>query len=188
MSGCPSVNELRHLLTDTRAEDTANSIELHLATCATCRDRLETLAGVEAVIPAHAGSRGRPRPDSSALRGAIESLRAMPDASSHSRQVAGSRLTRYPFLAQPERAENLGKLGGYEVRRVIGRGGMGVVFEAHDGVLKRLVAIKVLSPMAAMSEATKSRFLREAQAAAAIAHENIVPIYSVDVGTIRRFW
>ncbi len=48
-------------------------------------------------------------------------------------------------------------------------------------MLKRLVAIKVLSPMAAMSEATKSRFLRQAQAAAAIAHENIVPIYTVDV-------
>ncbi len=80
MSGCPSINELRQLLTDPRAAEGANSVELHLATCATCRERLETLAGVEVVIPANAGSRRGPRSDSSALRGAIESLRAMPEA------------------------------------------------------------------------------------------------------------
>ena len=46
MSGCPSVDELRRLLNDTRAAEGAgaNTIELHLATCVTCRERLETLS------------------------------------------------------------------------------------------------------------------------------------------------
>jgi serine/threonine-protein kinase len=185
MSGCLSVDELRQLLNDTRAAEgagVASSIELHLATCATCRERLETLSDVKAVVPAAGGSRvGSRRGDSSALRGAIEALRAMPEANLTAPQAGSSRSQQFSFLSPPDQPGSLGKLGAYDIRRVLGRGGMGVVFEAHDAVLKRPVAIKVLSPMASMSEATKSRFLREAQAAAAIAHENIVPIYTVDV-------
>ena len=57
---------------------------------------------------------------------------------------------------------------------------MGVVFEALDPTLKRTVAIKVLSPMAATGDDARGRFLREAQAAAALEHEHIVAIHAVD--------
>jgi serine/threonine-protein kinase len=76
---------------------------------------------------------------------------------------------------------HLGKLGQYDVLRVIGRGGMGVVFQARDRSLDRLVAIKVLTPGLAATGAARRRFAREAKAAAAVVHEHVVTIHAVDV-------
>jgi hypothetical protein len=73
----------------------------------------------------------------------------------------------------------LGRLGGYDVLQVIGRGGMGVVLKAFDRELKRLVAIKVLSPHLAQSALAKKRFIREAQAAAAVVHPHVLAIHQV---------
>jgi serine/threonine-protein kinase len=74
----------------------------------------------------------------------------------------------------------IGRIGGYEVSGVIGRGGMGVVFKAVDRPLNRNVAIKVLDPSLASIGAARQRFAREARAMAAISHEHVVPIYCVD--------
>ncbi|MBI1914270.1 MAG: serine/threonine protein kinase [Planctomycetes bacterium] len=71
------------------------------------------------------------------------------------------------------------KLGAYRVVREIGRGGMGVVLEAKDEELQRRVAIKVLARERAQDPAAKTRFMREARAAAAIDHENVVTIHHV---------
>jgi serine/threonine-protein kinase len=57
---------------------------------------------------------------------------------------------------------------------------MGVVFEGHDPALNRTVAIKVLAAVLAADEAARERFRREAQAAAALEHENIVAIHAID--------
>jgi tRNA A-37 threonylcarbamoyl transferase component Bud32 len=73
----------------------------------------------------------------------------------------------------------LGRLGGYRVLQVLGAGGMGVVFLAEDVQLKRQVALKVMKPEAARKPAARERFLREAQAAAALEHEHIVTIHHV---------
>ena len=67
----------------------------------------------------------------------------------------------------------------YEVEQEIGRGGMSVVFRARDRRLNRLVAIKVLPPELAYDPAIRTRFTREAQTAAQLAHGHIVPIYDV---------
>ena len=56
---------------------------------------------------------------------------------------------------------------------------MGIVFQAEDPKLKRLVALKAMRPGLALSPAAKQRFLREAQAAAAIEHDHIIGIYQV---------
>jgi hypothetical protein len=71
------------------------------------------------------------------------------------------------------------RLGAYRVVRVIGRGGMGVVVEAADDELRRRVAIKIMAPELATAETARARFVREARAAAAIDHTNVVPIYHV---------
>ena len=68
----------------------------------------------------------------------------------------------------------------YEVEGELGRGGMGIVYRARDTRLKRTVAVKLLPPELAYRTEIKSRFLREAEMAAQLAHPNIVPIYSVD--------
>jgi serine/threonine-protein kinase len=71
-------------------------------------------------------------------------------------------------------------LGKYEVRRELGRGAMGVVYEGYDPLIKRRVALKTIRPEHLHSEdaaAMLARFRREAQAAGRLSHPNIVPIY-----------
>ena len=76
----------------------------------------------------------------------------------------------------------LGRLGDYDVLAVIGRGGMGVVLKAYDRQLKRCVAIKLLAPHLAPSSLARQRFAREAQAAAAVVHPNVMAIHHVQSG------
>ena len=71
------------------------------------------------------------------------------------------------------------RLGEFELVREIGRGGMGVVYEAVQTGLNRRVAVKVLPAGFAADQTRLRRFTVEAQAAAAVAHPNIVPVYAV---------
>ena len=70
-------------------------------------------------------------------------------------------------------------LGKYRILEQIGRGGMGVVYKAHDTVLDRLVAIKVLAPHLTWDEEFVKRFLLEARTAARLKHPNIITIHDV---------
>jgi eukaryotic-like serine/threonine-protein kinase len=74
-----------------------------------------------------------------------------------------------------------GRLGDYRLKREIGRGGMGVVFEAEDTSLGRRVALKVLPFAAILNDKQLARFRNEAQAAARLHHPHIVPVYAVGV-------
>ena len=74
---------------------------------------------------------------------------------------------------------SLKRLGDFDLLREIGRGGMGVVYEARQVSLKRRVALKVLPPALGMSAQAKQRFEREAQAAAKLHHTNIVPVHAI---------
>src|SRR5271155_87276 len=69
-------------------------------------------------------------------------------------------------------------LGDFEVLRELGRGGMGVVFEARQVSLNRKIALKVLAGSLGLTSKAVIRFKREAEAAAKLHHTNIVPIYS----------
>ncbi|MAB83171.1 MAG: hypothetical protein CMJ24_07010 [Phycisphaerae bacterium] len=70
--------------------------------------------------------------------------------------------------------------GRYALQKVIGRGGMGEVYEAIDTTLGRTVAIKILRPEVAEDEARKARFDREAKALAALQHPGIVTIHAIE--------
>jgi len=96
---------------------------------------------------------------------------------------ASQRRTRIaewiPRLLTPAAGpDELGRLGCYRVLRVLGMGGMGLVFEAEDLTLKRLVALKVMNPESSSARA-RDRFLREAQAMAAVHHDHVVTVYQV---------
>jgi hypothetical protein len=84
------------------------------------------------------------------------------------------------FLAPPRACDELGRLGSYRVLNVLGHGGMGVVFKAEDPRLKRLVALKAMLPSVAANASAGQRFLREAQAMAAVKHDHVATIYQVD--------
>src|SRR5215470_3720428 len=79
----------------------------------------------------------------------------------------------------PAVAARLERLGDYRILREIGRGGMGVVYEAEQESLGRRVALKVLSAGALLDPKQVRRFEREAKAAARLHHTNIVPVFGV---------
>lgn len=89
-----------------------------------------------------------------------------------------------PTVAQRGRPPGVDVLprpfGRYELRQLLGRGGMGAVYLAHDPQLDRLVALKVPTPVAV--EGWRERFVAEARAAATLTHPNVCPVY--DVGEV----
>ncbi|MFT5429452.1 MAG: serine/threonine protein kinase [Myxococcota bacterium] len=111
---------------------------------------------------------------------------SFPDPATTTCDRDGSEL--YPELAEYTRDQS--KLAGcvlggrYVVRELLGEGGMGIVLRANHVFLNRDVAIKVLHPELTMVEDVRNRFLREAQAASAIRHPNIVEV--MDFGLTHR--
>jgi hypothetical protein len=90
-----------------------------------------------------------------------------------------------PLAPAPRPADVPETLGGYQLLKEIGRGGMGTVYLARQLSLDRKVALKVMKPQWANNPTFMARFTREAYAAAQLVHHNIVQIY--DVGTDRGF-
>ena len=73
------------------------------------------------------------------------------------------------------------RLADYTLRRMLGRGGMGVVYEAWEESMDRVVALKVLPPAIAADERATARFVREAQLAGRLSHPNVVGVYGMGV-------
>lgn len=103
------------------------------------------------------------------LRNVLPTVRAM-----HSPELA-----QVPIDGGTTTSEMGGCLGDYKILREIGRGGMGVVYEAEQISLQRRVALKILPFAAALDPRRLERFKNEAQAAAKLHHSNIVPVYAV---------
>jgi WD40 repeat protein/serine/threonine protein kinase len=82
-------------------------------------------------------------------------------------------------LAPARAPDVLGRLDHYDVLEVVGRGATGVVLKARDTKLQRIVAVKMLAPRLAASATARARFVREAQAAAAVRDDNVVAIHAV---------
>ena len=77
---------------------------------------------------------------------------------------------------------NIPDIGKYHILELVGEGAMGVVYKAKDSVLDRMVAVKVMNDAIARQDELRTRFLREAQAAASLQHPNVVSIY--DLGEV----
>ena len=85
------------------------------------------------------------------------------------------------FLDPSDKPGALGRLDHYDVLAVVGQGGMGLVLKALDEVLQRVVAVKVMAPQLAAIASARKRFIREAQAAAAVRDEHVVDIHAVEL-------
>ena len=89
---------------------------------------------------------------------------------------------------QPPAVSCLRQIGDYRILREVGRGGMGVVYEAEQISLGRRVALKVLPGQAAGDRVVQERFRREARATAKLHHTNIVPVYEIGQDGDVRFY
>ncbi|MBM3981702.1 MAG: hypothetical protein FJ304_15795 [Planctomycetes bacterium] len=85
----------------------------------------------------------------------------------------------YPFLGPRAAPGELGRFDDYRVLRLLGSGGMGLVFAAEEISLRRPVALKVLKPELGSDPDSRERFLREARAAAEVASDNVVTVLRV---------
>ncbi len=136
------------------------SLEVHLHGCPHCQTALDQLVTAN--------------PWSGAVRRYLgEETVAYPETSPATEPALD-------FLAPSDWPDSLGRLGPYEVKGLLGRGGMAVVLKAVDPALNRTVAIKVLAAHLASCGAARQRFLREARAAAAVVHEHVVAVHAVD--------
>ena len=183
---CPDAGTLVALLESEHPEG-VTEYAAHLDTCVRCRQRLAELAADDAswkeaarYLPGVGSSGPGSLPASEpGLERLLVQLKAEPPFFQKKAEVSLDEEAALSFLRQAERPGLLGYLGDYEVQEVIGRGGMGVVFKAFDPALHRLVAIKIMAGAVAGSATARRRFAREAQAAAAVAHEHIVTVYGV---------
>ena len=83
------------------------------------------------------------------------------------------------FLAPAVGPDELGWLAHYRVLKVLGQGGMGIVFHAEDTQLRRPVALKVIRPEMSKTLSNRQRFLREARAMAQVKSDHVVTVYQV---------
>jgi serine/threonine protein kinase len=175
---CCSEHEFHAYLNDTLAIARVAEIEAHLSDCESCQCSLEN-----AVSDAEDWKKTE-----SLLRSDGLDLEVLSLASSGTRTIAPISQGDADLLSREIRGwldptddpKMLGRFAGYEIIGVIGHGGMGIVLKGFESSLNRYVAIKVLAPRLATNGTARMRFAREARAAAAVLHENVIAIHRVD--------
>ena len=195
--------QLRDLINGSVSVEASASWEKHLSDCGRCQDALQTMATGEIPIDSLvADAKNLNPPTESAYWPAIKAVEdeirtsmsgiatssadTPPEGTSSVADTDGG-VAFVPvkptgdleFLEASDDPAYIGKLHHFQIARVIGRGGMGIVLEAFDTHLQRSVAVKVLNPQYQSNDIAKQRFCREGRAAAAIAHEHVVPMYQV---------
>jgi len=173
---CPERRQWAAMLDGHVSADEEARLGEHLDDCASCQRIVERLTQADGEWVRAVGPLGANPPDPP-LRRAMDELKA--EATAAEAAPWGAEVS-LDFLSPSDEPGRLGRLGPYEVVKVLGRGGMGVVLKALDPSLNRYVAIKVLAPQWAGSAAARRRFAREGRAAAAIRHENVVAVHGVD--------
>lgn len=176
MSACPTTDRLRSLLDGKLAETEQSDLQRHIEDCEACQRTLEGLvAGKESWdgIARQLGDQDTP------VTPALQDV--MAEAIGPTACDTAVHSVRLPpgFLQPAQQPDSMGRLAHYEILQEVGSGGMGIVLKAFDTSLRRVVAIKVMAPHLAANAAARRRFVREAQAAAAVAHEHVVAIHAV---------
>ncbi len=204
---CPTPDRLEAAINGHLTEVEQSDIIKHLDGCNLCQSVIEKIAvGSSHIISVGEITAQKPPGDSaywSALSRVEEEMKnnittVVPHLEERTRQSDGvnkngigngstskirkpaSPLDGLPYLEPSTEQGVLGYLDHFKIISVVGRGGMGVVLEAIDTRLSRTVAIKVLDPQLSNNEVAQGRFCREARAAAAVGHENVVTIHHVE--------
>ncbi len=177
-ASCPDPSELSALVNDTLSQERVEALLPHVGECAKCQSYMDDVSGTKTFHLEGLTEDSVHESDDSSLRQFVERVKEPITRVAHTNHSEGE--DDLSFLTPSGDENSIGKLGALEVAEVIGRGGMGLVLRAVDPELQRSVAVKVLSPSLAASAPARERFIREARAAAAIHHENVLPIHAVD--------
>ena len=162
---------LEEIFLDTVQKDPADRQAFLEETCADSNVRTR----VEALLKSHDSAGDfleRPAVQPAPIAGAQGSLEQGCDTTFARETIS--------LLDRSDTPGRLGLLAHYEILEILGSGGIGVVLRGLDVKLNRVVAIKVLAPQLAANAMARQRFLREAQAAAAVGHQHVVAIHAVD--------
>ncbi|MCX7420891.1 MAG: protein kinase [Planctomycetia bacterium] len=181
-SVCPEKVALRALLDGRLPAEQLAAVQAHADGCASCEAALKQMTvGGESWIGMAASLKERDEQTDGPLAAAMERLKTDDGSGDGDRDETDPQRT-LDFLQPAEDPKLLGKLGQHEITEVIGWGGMGVVLKAYDPSLHRVVAVKVLASHLAYHAVARKRFIREAQAAAAVCHDNVVTIHAIEDG------
>jgi serine/threonine protein kinase len=169
-----STELIEQFLDDRLSASEVADFENHLNSCATCRRDLEARVADESWWSQARDCLAAGGLSSTEL-GSAKSSRPREAGNDTSWLISAIK----PFLAPTDDPRMMGRVGPYEIVGVIGSGGNGIVLKGFDAALNRYVAIKLVSPRLADSGSARRRFSREAQAAAAVVHENVMAIHAV---------
>jgi serine/threonine protein kinase/Leucine-rich repeat (LRR) protein len=185
---CPSVEQLSSFLRGESEDSELADLGAHLETCSSCQEKARTVVAEDTLLDRARGDFSRTDKLAEAVPPTfVERLKSLARSqnSGHASTVevgaeGNAEEAKADFLLPAQRSDEIGRLGPYRILDVLGKGGMGMVFLAHDPRLDRQVALKVMLPKFAAHETAKLRFLREARAAAKVKSDHIVHIYEVE--------
>jgi len=185
VDSCPEANELRDLLLGLTSDPVGERIERHVSTCAECAVRMQRLQADDDLVQACRASRETPPdPHPDLLSGLIPRLKRLSGSAETITQLPAmpsATKNELPDETEATTAETArGRLGPFEIRQILGKGGMGIVYHAHDTRLDRDVALKVIHPRMASRVGMLERFRSEAKAAAAVEHDHIVGVFEIE--------
>ena len=170
---------LKQLLSSDESSSAHQAVSNHLESCKRCQHRLIELSGERELLSEVRATLLILRETESFQPCAGSSVFISVGTSAAEDYGAECEPVSLDFLSPGSHPEMLGRIGRYDVERMIGSGGMGIVLKGFDTELHRVVAVKVLKPHLAHNGAARHRFAREAQSAAAVVHEHVIPIYDV---------
>lgn len=177
-----SNEQLNRLIGDQLSENDTNRLMEHLETCSQCQSELEFISADNTWWKrAQRGLTGL-ETDDQYRPVETESIDCSIDTILENHlesKPAISSQAILDLLDSSSNAEILGRIDEFDIEEKIGQGGMGIVFRGFDRSLNRPVAIKVMSPHLGSNDVARQRFEREARAAAAVVHPNVIPVYRV---------
>lgn len=184
-----SLTQLQKSLREELTEREEEQLLLHLSECQVCQQALQQLAANDAgwrdvgsVLreESHSDLRTAQENERTEIQLRPEALNSEIDDDDIEGMSPRGTDFIVDFLQPSECRESLGRLGSIEIRAFIGQGAHGIVLKGYQEELNRVVAVKVIAPHLASIPAARKRFSREAKAAAAIVHPNVMPILHVD--------
>jgi len=184
---CPDAAELQNLLLGRVLSDRVGALEMHVGECRVCQGEVDKLiANLRCIDTLRSGP---PLSSDEEEEGDLEDVMSRLDdlAASlsslvwkESRSGDAARLREeHPSFESPQTDGEVGRWGPYRLLRLLGAGGMGLVYLAEDTILRRPVALKLLRPYLARLPRARDGFLSEARAMAAIKHDSIVTVFQI---------